>query len=317
MEKQNLITAFALSPINEKENSIIGSTVVINNFELNLDKYTKNFSKKKNLKFKSRIIIKVINNYKEEENNNVILKDKFFIYKYYLNLGEYYITYSNIFFTKAFFNEVIQGKTLEFYDKVFIFEDLDWKGLVKKFSDLNITLSGGSTVLRHTLNIVQLKLFRFLSAIESEEEPAELIIKNSFKLSKVIHKKNLIETFSKDSKIWLIREKVRFYIKPELYLKFCKYLYLYNKYFPHLINIIFNEIDKPNLEVFSLHLRKMIKNEDFLPELSTLNEKKFSIPLQNFDLKHKNLYFKNIEELNKAIDIYKNNFKNSSPINKT
>src|ERR1700761_4551573 len=108
MEKQNLITVFALSPINEKENSIIGSTVVINNFELNLDKYTKNLSKKNNLKFKSRIIIKVIN-----------------IYKYYLNLGEYYITYSNIFFTKAFFNEVIQGKTLEFYDKVFIFEDLD------------------------------------------------------------------------------------------------------------------------------------------------------------------------------------------------
>jgi len=310
MEKQNLITVFALSTTSEKETSIIGSTVVINNFESNLDKYTKNFSKKNNLKFKSRIIIKVINNYKEEEkeNNNVILKDKFFIYKSYLNLGDYYITYSNIFFTKAFFNEVIQGKTLEFYDKIFIFEDLDWKGLVKQFSDLNITLSGGSTVLRHTLNPVHLKLFRFISDIESVELPAEKLVNESFNLSKVIHKKNLIETFSKDYKIWLIREKVRLYIKPELYLKFCKFLYLYNKYFPHLINIIFNEIDKPNLEVFSLHLRKMIKNEDLLPEFSTLNEKKFSIPLQKFDLKHKNSNFKNIEELNKAIDIFKKKF---------
>ena len=39
-EKKQLITY----SFNEKENSIIGSTVVINNFELNLDKYTKNLS---------------------------------------------------------------------------------------------------------------------------------------------------------------------------------------------------------------------------------------------------------------------------------
>jgi hypothetical protein len=41
MEKQNLIATFAISPNNEQKKnffSIIGSTVVINNFELKLKK---------------------------------------------------------------------------------------------------------------------------------------------------------------------------------------------------------------------------------------------------------------------------------------
>jgi hypothetical protein len=50
----------------------------------------------------------------------------------------------------------------------------------------------------------------------------------------------------------------------------------------------------------------MIKNEDILPELLSLNEKNFNKPLEKYDLKH-NSFFKNIEELNKAIDIYKKN----------
>ena len=115
-----------------------------------------------------------------------------------------------------------------------IFDNIDWKGLVKQFANLNITLSGGSTVLRHTLNPVQLKLFRFISDIESVESPAEKLINDSFNLSKIIHKKNLIEIFSKDYKIWLIREKIRLNLEDRLYknnyIKLSKYLYLYNKY---------------------------------------------------------------------------------------
>jgi hypothetical protein len=124
MEKQNLIAAFALSSNKEQKISLIGSTVVINNFESKLNKYNKNYSDKNLLKNKGRIIIKVINNY-TDENIDLNLKYRFFLEKYFLKLGEYCITYSDIFFTKEFFNEVIQGKKLELFDKIFIFEDLD------------------------------------------------------------------------------------------------------------------------------------------------------------------------------------------------
>src|SRR6266852_3692453 len=136
MNKQQLITVFSIATLvnglGQEKISIIGSSVVINNFESKLNIYNKNYSDKNLQKYKGRIIIMVKNNYKENE---------------------------------------------------------------------NIVLIANSTIMRHTLNITHLKLIRFIVDIESEEESAELIIKNSFKLSKDIHKNHLIETFSKDKKI--------------------------------------------------------------------------------------------------------------------
>ena len=124
-------------------------------------------------------------------------------------IGQYLITSYNLFFSEQFIYKFLLNKDFKNLNKIFIFDDLDWKGLVQKFKSLNITLSGGSTVLRHSISPVQLNLIKFILDIESEEYSAERIIKNTFNLNKIIHKKNLIETFSKDHKIWLIRETFR------------------------------------------------------------------------------------------------------------
>jgi len=112
MNKQQLITVFSIATLvnglGQEKISIIGSSVVINNFESKLNIYNKNYSDKNLQKYKGRIIIMVKNNYKE--NDNIVLENKFFLKTSYLNLGVYYNTYSDIFFTKEFFNTVIQGK---------------------------------------------------------------------------------------------------------------------------------------------------------------------------------------------------------------
>jgi len=64
-------------------------------------------------------------------------------------------------------------------------------------------------------------------------------------------------------------------------------------------------MDKPDLINFKLHLKKMRSNEDVLVEFEDLNEKNFNLPLQKYDKKH-NSFFKSIEELNIAIELYKN-----------
>src|SRR6266852_2260081 len=105
MNKQQLITVFSIATLvnglGQEKISIIGSSVVINNFESKLNIYNKNYSDKNLQKYKGRIIIMVKNNYKE--NDNIVLENKFFLKTSYLNLGVYYNTYSDIFFTKDSF----------------------------------------------------------------------------------------------------------------------------------------------------------------------------------------------------------------------
>lgn len=199
MKKLNLIAVSAPSPVNKKEKSMIISIFYRYDFnvipfnslaELNLP-----LIDNKQIGRKTEII-RVQKNFKDNFNKEVIenkrsgTNDVFIHVVEHVNV-KYYVVNDYNFFTSSFFEKYIYAKKSKLIENVFIFEDLDWKGLVYHFKSLNITLSGGSTVKRHVLSPVQINLSRFLIGTEGLIE-SHSSTKESFKLSNIIHKKNLI-----------------------------------------------------------------------------------------------------------------------------
>lgn len=60
--------------------------------------------------------------------------------------------------------------------------------------------------------------------------------------------------------------------------------------------------------MIKLYLTRMIDNNHNLAEFNNLNDKNFNTPLNSYDLKHNllNKRFKILNELNKAIEEFKN-----------
>jgi hypothetical protein len=319
MPRQTLITSLSFLNIKENQplhkNSIIGCSVVIN-AAFDIQTLNNNYITKTSNIYHQRRIIQVKNTFEPKEiskekdmlENSDINFHQLFKFNENFPIGHYLITSYNLFFSKQFIYKVLLNKDFINLNKIFIFDDLDWKGLVQKFKSLNISLSAGSTVLRHSISPVQLNLIKFILDIESEEYSAEWFIKNTFNLNKIIHKKNLIETFSKDHKIWLIRETFRLHnIKIINYMDFCILLYLHNKYLPHLVELLFDQLIDVNY--VKQHIIKMKNNPQVLSEYNSLDIKNFSLTLKEYDLNHKliNKKFNNLNELNKAIENFKNN----------
>jgi hypothetical protein len=291
MKKLNLIAVFAPSSINNKDKSMIASICYRYDFnvipfnslaELNLP-----LSEKKQIGRMTEIIC-VQKNFNDNFNKEVIENKRSRTNDIFIHVVEhvnvkYYVVNDYNFFTSSFFEKYIYAKKSKLIENVFIFEDLDWKGLVYHFKSLNITLSGGSTVKRHVLSPVQINLSRFLIGSEGLIESHSLT-KKSFKLNNIIHKKNLIDNFSKDKKIWLIREKIRFSPLVKQYNLICKLLYLYNKNFTSVINLIFDNLN--NYTKIEESFNIMGSNQGVSAELISLNEENFINPLEKFDLKN-------------------------------
>lgn len=188
------------------------------------------------------------------------------------------------FFTKPFFNTYLLPKGQSLMDTIFIFELLDWKGLVAYFKKIDVVLSGGSTVKRHALSPVQIKLANFVFLTEGVSNALKASRK-SFEINNQRHKSNLIVNFSKNKNIWFIREKLRLSeISKELYWKASVYLYLLSKANPSYIEHLLETWESWEGSV-SLYLQ-LEKDTITNPELSTINLQVLCESLFKWDSKY-------------------------------
>jgi hypothetical protein len=74
------------------------------------------------------------------------------------------------------------------------------KILVNRFKKLDIVLSGGSTVKRHLLSPIHMRLSRFLLILEGYQVSFDKTI-DSFQINNLIHSVNVVENFSKNKNI--------------------------------------------------------------------------------------------------------------------
>lgn len=114
----------------------------------------------------------------------------------------------NTFFEKDFIDNILFNTEFELSSTMFIFEDMDWKSLVWFFKSMNITLSGGSTVKRHLLSTIHMRLSRFLLILEGFKPSFNnTLLSNNY--NNIIHYHNSIENFSKNKDIFIIRNLIK------------------------------------------------------------------------------------------------------------
>lgn len=166
---------------------------------------------------------------------------------------------SKIFFTEKYTNEMFLDKDYDWNSKIFVFDDTPWNSLVNKFKSLGISLSGGSTVKRHLLSPIHMRLSRFLLILEGHEKSYIRTI-DSYKLNTIVHSKNSIKNFSKNKSIWKLRN-------------IFKKVEGYN-----------NEWDLRLFLIFKTHPEKLESNE---PDISNFTNKGGYI----FDAEHVEKYF--------------------------
>lgn len=121
--------------------------------------------------------------------------------------------YDSNFFSEEFIQKYIFDNKINLIEFIFIFDNIQWKTLVANFKNINIILSGGSTVSRHVLSPVQINLARFILGSEGLKETHK-ISKESFQIHKKLHFLYKLENFVKDKKIWLIRKYFNFFNEP-------------------------------------------------------------------------------------------------------
>lgn len=170
-----------------------------------------------------------------------------------------------------------------------------------QFRSIGITLSGGSVVKRQNFSTLHLNMARFILGTAGLIDSHNLT-QESFRLSNTMHKKNLIENFSKNKKIWLIREKIRFSPLVNEYWLICKLLFVISKNNPSAIDGILDNINVYEINQSLLSEMKMLASTN--PQVPFLNIDTFSMPLDNWDLIHHPLEkrFKNSEEVDKEIE---------------
>jgi hypothetical protein len=154
----------------------------------------------------------------------------------------------HIFFTIKFTDELFFNFNSDLSTKIFFFEYTQWKILVRKFHDLGITLSGGSTTKRHLLSPVHMRLSSFLFIIEGYQESLDNTI-TSYQLNNLVHSFNVIENFSKNNDIWKLRnliKKLDKYNEDEIDIR----LFLLNKINPYYIKNLTEDIKKNQTTIF-------------------------------------------------------------------
>lgn len=111
---------------------------------------------------------------------------------------------SKVFFTENYTNNMFLEDDYDWNSKIFIFDDTPWNSLVNKFKSLGISLSGGSTVKRHLLSPIHMRLSRLLLIFEGHDKSYIRTI-DSYKLNTIVHSKNSIKNFSKNKNILKLR----------------------------------------------------------------------------------------------------------------
>ncbi len=268
-----MVVVFAISHTHTKENSLVASIFYSKN-EINTKYYNDYISRnlpigsKHKAQFdikKKTHIVRVLSsgqllnklnsirdneceadnvNFTKEQHLNYIDLLKYKIYKSvtpstYFN---YYEIYDYNFFTPLFIQNYIFSRRINLLEHVFIFDTLDWKKLVYCFKVFNMPLSGGSTVKRHALSPVQISLSRFIIATTGLQNTYPTS-RDSFNLSSKFNLNFLVKNFSRDKRIWLIREAVR--LSPFMnqhYDQMSLLLYYVSQSKPTVIDFIFDKL---------------------------------------------------------------------------
>ena len=229
-----------------------------------------------------------------------------------------YIVLDQLFFTEKFLDNSLFSNRFNLINSVFIFDYTEWKDLVHKFKKFNIELSGGSTTKRQVLSPVQINLARFLISVDGLKKSHNTVV-NSFNLHEKIHKKVSINIFSKDYKLWLIREYIKFiFINNENssinlpdFEGIILLLFLNNIHSRNKLKILFETID--NKENFIKQLNNIINDSiiNYTLDLNfadyeyvdNFNKKLTKVDLINYPLKNR---MDSIDKLNQEIELYKN-----------
>lgn len=95
------------------------------------------------------------------------------------------------FFNQYFIDELFFEENSDLSYKIFIFESTQWKVLVNTFKKIGVVLSGGSSVKRHVLSPVQMKLSRFLFLLEGWKKSYDNT-KTSFFINNIMNNYNLL-----------------------------------------------------------------------------------------------------------------------------
>jgi len=228
-----------------------------------------------------------------------------------LNMGEniiYTKVYDSHFFTEEFIQKYLLDNKIDLIELIFIFDDCQWKTMVSNFKNLNIILSGGSTVSRHILSPVQINLARFILGSEDLKNSHQ-ISKDSFKIHKQLHNSYRLKNFVKDKKIWLIREYFKFnqayslqrhnslilklyhiYINSPYLIDFILYMIIYSEkhYYKndHLLVCKFlSDLIDSETAVFFIE-GPLIKNQHFYRDIQAYESKFFPVNLRKNKLEH-------------------------------
>jgi hypothetical protein len=120
------------------------------------------------------------------------------------------------------------------------------KILVNRFKKLDIVLSGGSTVKRHLLSPIHMRLSRFLLILEGYQVSFDKTI-DSFQINNLIHSVNVVENFSKNKNIWKLRNAIK-NTKKFNNEDIDTSIYLLNKIEPYFTETYFEKIENnPNI----------------------------------------------------------------------
>lgn len=205
---------------------------------------------------------------------------------------------SKKFFTRNYTEKLFLDEEYDWTSKLFIFDDTPWNTLVNKFKSLNISLSGGSTVKRHLLSPTHMRLSRFLLILEGHEKSYQRTMQ-SFELNTTIHGNNSIKKFSKNPKIWKIRN-------------IFKNVEGYTKKWDENLFLIFKNYQEKLLEYWEKILSDEIKNKG--NTLNAINVEKFlsKYPIDKrdkFNPKIMTDFFKKLEKYDNKYH-YKTNINN-------
>lgn len=264
-------------------------------------------------------IIRVLKRRDDIINNIYKYKDKDYdLNKTFLNISEqkninHILILDHLFFTEKFLDDYLFSNKFNLINSAFIFDFTEWKDLVHKFKILNITLSGGSNTKRQVLSPVQLNLARFLISIDGFKDSHKTVV-NSFNIHEEVHGKVSIINFSKDYKIWLLREYIRLIPNPNNNNRefYSLILFWNNIHAQNNIKSLFNVIDIVNPNNFMEQLKQLIEttkinfklDSNFLDEdyINNFYGKLKTSDLNNYSLDKR---FKSFEELCIAIEAYR------------
>lgn len=318
----SLIAVFAFNiEIDTNKKSLIAS--INYRYNLNTFYYTNNriwdWANIKTEYFKPYTIIRVLKRRDYITENTFTHKGIIYdLNKTFVNISErkdlnYILVLDQLFFTEEFLNDNLFSQKFNLLiNSVFIFDHTEWKDLVHKFKILNITLSGGSTTKRQVLSPVQLNLARFLISIDGFKDSHKSVVE-SFNINEEVHNKVSINNFSKNYKIWLLREYIR--LMPNSNNnnrdRYSLILFWNNLHAQYYIKILFNAIDNHN--DFEEQLKSLIQSTkiNFELDVKFLNidyvdnfyKKLKASDSINYPLDKR---FKTLEELSIAIELYKN-----------